>query len=85
MMADDLAHARQFVDELISREKGEEAMLTEIEQGVLSDLIDSYGLKGVVDALASECARRGSHAPDYDRAWLDEATHLMNAVAWLSK
>ena len=84
-MADDLAHAPQFVDELISREKGEEARVTEIEQGVLSDLIDNYGLKEVVGALASECARRGSHAPDYDRAWLDEATHLMNAVAWLSK
>lgn len=58
-------------------------MLTEIEQGVLSDLIDNYGLKGVVDALASECARRGSHHPNYDAAWLNDATHLKGVVALL--
>jgi hypothetical protein len=55
-------------------------MLTEIEQGLLADLIDSYGLKGVVDALAAECVKRTQRGPGPGDQWLHDAMALRHTV-----
>lgn len=58
-------------------------MLTEIERGMLADLVDQYGLKAVVDALARECEGRYQRLPPGDVgadreavAWVHDAMFL---------
>ena len=58
-------------------------MLNELETDHLAAMVDAYGIKGLIAALATEATKRSDQAPDHLRgaAWGHDAVALRRVVS----